>query len=154
LSQQLVSEMRLSGMRPLLICRLSGGLSLAAIVIALAVGAWWCLPRTGITRENAGRIQPGITVAEVELMLGGPQRDESTAPLFHDNETGRPVRILPQWLGKWQPWRKHPDLLEWRSNEVIISVGLDDDDRVICSFINPVYVHQGPLELLRRWLRL
>jgi hypothetical protein len=42
-----------------------------AVVLALAI-AWGLWPRTAITAENATRIQPGMTLAEVEEILGGP----------------------------------------------------------------------------------
>jgi hypothetical protein len=51
-------------------------LSLPALV-ALTVGAWLLWPRSAITRENAEKIQSGMTPAEVEAILGGPPRDES-----------------------------------------------------------------------------
>jgi hypothetical protein len=45
-------------------------------VVALAAGAWLLLPRPAITRENAARIQVGMTLTEVEALLGGPARAE------------------------------------------------------------------------------
>ena len=39
--------------------------------------AFWLLPtRTAITRQNAEKIQKGMTLAEVEDILGGPPRDD------------------------------------------------------------------------------
>jgi hypothetical protein len=40
-------------------------------VVAL-VASWLLWPRTAITRENADRIQEGMTLANVEAILGGP----------------------------------------------------------------------------------
>jgi hypothetical protein len=54
---------------------------LPAAVVAVAVSAWLLWPRTAITRENADKIRMGMTLAEVEAILGGPARDESTGPL-------------------------------------------------------------------------
>jgi hypothetical protein len=52
-------------------------LAVAGTVVMLAVGAWLFWPRTAITRENAAKIQRGMTLAEVEAILGGPARDET-----------------------------------------------------------------------------
>jgi hypothetical protein len=51
----------------------------ASLAVALVV-AWLLWPRTAITRENAAMIRPGMTRGEVEAILGGPPRDETTGP--------------------------------------------------------------------------
>src|SRR5947209_17090532 len=48
-----------------------------AVVAALAVAVWMVWPRRSvITRENIDRITDGMTLDEVEAILGGPARDE------------------------------------------------------------------------------
>jgi hypothetical protein len=45
------------------------------LVLALAAAGWYWLehrPGSGITAENADRIEPGMTAAEVETILGCP----------------------------------------------------------------------------------
>lgn len=59
-------------------------LSFAAVVLGLVVGVWLLLPRTAITRENAYCIEPGMTLEQVQLVMGGPPRDESTGPLVFE----------------------------------------------------------------------
>jgi hypothetical protein len=62
----------------------------AVAIAALAIGVWlvwlvWLVwPRSGITRENAARIQNGMTLEEVEVILGGPARDDATGPATWD----------------------------------------------------------------------
>jgi outer membrane protein assembly factor BamE (lipoprotein component of BamABCDE complex) len=44
----------------------------------MAVGIWLLWPRpSAITKENANRIQVGMTLQEVEAILGGPARDDT-----------------------------------------------------------------------------
>src|ERR1700722_14790543 len=56
------------------------------VLVMLGVGGvvLWAQPRTAITRENAAKIQVGMALTEVEAILGGPARDESSGPLFVD----------------------------------------------------------------------
>jgi hypothetical protein len=51
------------------------GLAAGPVVPLVAAGLVW--PRTAITRANAAKIQLGMTLAEVEAILGGPPRDET-----------------------------------------------------------------------------
>ncbi len=46
----------------------------AAVLLALAALAWPLWPRTTITREHAAEIEEGMTLAEVETIMGGPAR--------------------------------------------------------------------------------
>ena len=48
---------------------------LLAGLLALGAGGWLLWPRTSaITRENAAKIKAGMSLAEVEAILGGPAR--------------------------------------------------------------------------------
>ena len=54
--------------------------SVAAMSLVLSSAGWnfWATwPRSVITRENAAKIRPGMTGAEVEALLGGAARDET-----------------------------------------------------------------------------
>jgi hypothetical protein len=60
---------------------------LLAGLLVLGVGGWllWPWPRSSaITAENAAKIQKGMTLAEVEAILGGPARNETTGPTFYE----------------------------------------------------------------------
>lgn len=70
-----MTRLSLASPRRLLLLALPVGL----LVLAIGVGLLW--PRTAITRENAAKIEPGMTLAEVEAKLGGPARDETTGPV-------------------------------------------------------------------------
>ena len=56
-------------------------LGLLATAVGVAAAAWLLWPRTAITRENAAKVREGMTLAEVEAILGGPARDETTGPV-------------------------------------------------------------------------
>jgi hypothetical protein len=49
--------------------------------IGLSVGIWLSSPRSAITLANATRIEEGMPLSEVETILGGPARDESSGPV-------------------------------------------------------------------------
>src|SRR4051812_12875345 len=61
--------------------------SVPAALVAGLLAAWLLWPRTAITRENAERVQVGMTRAEVEAILGGPARDDSTGLTHLDIRT-------------------------------------------------------------------
>jgi outer membrane protein assembly factor BamE (lipoprotein component of BamABCDE complex) len=100
-------------------------------------------PSTAITRENAAKIQHGMTVAEVEALLGGPARDDTTGPLEIDIS-------YTSTHGACQR--------DWRSDEVVIAVCFDADGRVIDSCNDPVQPlprqQDSVFDVLRRWLSL
>jgi hypothetical protein len=99
-----------------------------AVALSLAV-AWLLWPRTAITRENAARIQEGMTLAEVEAILGGPAREEG----------GR----YPVIMGRKET--------QWSTPDLLVCVTFGDDERV---WAVQVFHDDGLLAMLRRWLRL
>jgi hypothetical protein len=94
---------------------------------AIVVTVW---PRTAINRWNAARIEKGMTRAEVEAILGGPPRQE-----------GEPY---PIFMSGPRPER-------WGTPQLLVCVWFDNDDRVHSVHL---FNDDGPLELVRRWLRL
>ena len=118
-------------------------LVLAAVsaVLALAMGSWPRRPRTAITWENAAQVRPGMTLPEVETVLGGPARYEATAPISY---------CLLEAEG-FDPAAPRPP--EWVSDEVRVMVYLDGDHRVQrCA---PVVVRrEGFVQIVRRWFGL
>jgi len=63
------------------------GLTLLAVA-GTAVFAYLLHPRSAINRENFEKIREGMTLAEVEAILGGPARLEEHGP-WHCCERGR-----------------------------------------------------------------
>jgi hypothetical protein len=108
---------------------------LPAVLSVALVAAWLLWPRTAITPENYEKIQAGMTLAEVEAILGGPARDETAGP---------PRTAMIQSV--------RPDR-EWNSDRVSIWVYLDAEGRVRECRAIPVPAESG-LDRLRRWLGL
>jgi hypothetical protein len=120
-------------------------LAVLGTAVALAVGLWWVWPRTAITRENAERIREGMTLAEVEAILGGPARDEAGRRMFARVEYDRP---LPASVSA----------CEWIGKQDAVCVGFDADDRVVYVVAGrvtpPPERERGAFDRLRRQLGL
>jgi hypothetical protein len=133
----------------------------AAAMVLLAAG-WLLWPRTAITRENVAKIQQGMTRAEVEAILGGPPRNESSAPLDLDEpDEGLPDLIRQARLRQWMDCMLENvvDLERqramWRSNQVEVYIGWSATGTVeSCESFPMRRATEGPLERLRRWLGL
>lgn len=126
-------------------------------LLLLGIGVWALWPRTAITRENAAKVQAGMTCAEVEQILGGPARDDSTGPVAPDNQAPdndtefvlRPL-VIDLAFGAGTPRPR-----EWRSDETVVLVQFDADGHVtMWHYFDTRPTHRHPLALLRRWLRL
>jgi hypothetical protein len=123
---------------------------LTAATVAGLVTAWLLWPRPAITRENAAKIQVGMTSAEVEAILGGPPRNEFFDWAREDTEPPKP--------GTWirdERVSDTPELKEWHSQYVYVVVRWDDDGRVRSCQVTPMRpAHPGVFLMLRRWLGL
>jgi hypothetical protein len=104
----------------------------AAFMVAL-LAAWLLSPRTAITRANAEKIRKGMTLAEVEAILGGPARDEA------------PERGLA--------WPSYKGSL-WASDLGAVRVGFGHEGRVVFTSGFAPRARQGPFVLIRHWLGL
>jgi hypothetical protein len=136
---------------------------LPAAVVALAVGVWLLWPRTAITRENAEKIQPGMTLAEVEAILGGPARDESTGrPTERDDDpgaagpSGRGVIGFEWTLGPPLPDGNPSDLRRmWATDHLMVVVDFNGRGHVTAKRTFRTHPVRGTLlDTLRRWLGL
>jgi hypothetical protein len=123
---------------------------LLAGLLALGIGAWLLSPRTTvITRENAANLRAGMSLAEVEEILG-PERDDSTGP------------TEGEWLAPeaWMLVGGHTSEIgvvwhSWSSDSVLVLVELDAEGRVARIDILPFRrAQESPLAMLRHWLRL
>jgi hypothetical protein len=136
-------------------------LSIAAVVVGLAVGVWLLLPRTAITREKAACIDPGMTLEQVEIVMSGPARDESTGPLVFDGPgeiwSGVTDRLVIRVDLSGDVVRNPPchGAACWMSDNVVTWVLLDADGRVKRRYAFPVRpLEEHLMSRIRRWLRL
>src|SRR5437868_999234 len=90
-------------------------LALPVALVLLGVGAWVLWPRTAITVENGDRIREGMTRAEVESILGGPERIEATGPVKYGNGAAE---------------RTHAQPGMWMSDHALILMHFDDAGQV------------------------
>jgi hypothetical protein len=118
-------------------------LAVLGAVIVLAIGVWLVWPQpSAITGENVAKIKVGMTLAEVEAILGGPARDEtngSTAATYiHISNVARP-----------DPYNEK----EWRSDDVAVIVEFHDGRVILC---NPAreFARRSWPDRLCRWLGL
>jgi hypothetical protein len=146
------------------------GLPATAVVVALVLWLLW--PRTAITPENAAKIRAGMTLAEVQAILGGPPRSEATGRLAaaEPPSKGEPPDLA---FGERKVWLfQHPGAFpeaaaaingpehrlgewthEWVSDVVIVRVDFDRDERVISFRTLPVCrIPENPADRIRRWL--
>jgi hypothetical protein len=111
---------------------------LLAGLLVLGASVWLLLPRTAITRENAQKIQVGMTLAEVETILGHPAGDYRTNP-----QGPPPALVFPG----------DETVVSWYDDATSVSVVLDERGRVK----HHGYSDEHPepiLSKVRRWLRL
>jgi hypothetical protein len=110
------------------------GVGLALVALAFAVTDWALTLGPGLTTANVRRIRPGMTLAEVEAILGRCSADSSG---------GRPA-----WL----------TIREWRGRLGRGVIHFGPDGRVMESFtqaaviIRPNAGGPGPWQRLRAWL--
>jgi hypothetical protein len=136
----------------LLLLGLLGGL------LAMGAGLWLIWPRSAITRENAAKIQVGMTLAEVEVILGGPSRDDAGARKVEIDFDPDPIEN--ERLADAQEERAFKDHLmgprpvQWRSDEVVLTAQFDNGRVTACAACPVRRVAESPFEKLRRWLGL
>lgn len=86
---------------------LAFGVPLALILLGLSAWVVWPQERSAITRVNVAKIQLGMTLAEVESILGGPARmEESPLRSFgwnldvqHAPAGGEVAIATHEWIG-------------------------------------------------------
>jgi hypothetical protein len=110
------------------------------LLLALAGAGWWYWlehrPGSGITAENAARIEPGMTAADVEAILGCPagvystmqQRLRSRCSLkqLSLDPPGTPRVYWREWLGA--------------SGTVLVLFDSEDDSVVRHTYDEPIEV--------------
>jgi hypothetical protein len=116
--------------------------AVGALLAALTLLRHFVLPATAITEQAAEAVRPGMTLTEVEGILG-PERDEMG---------GRVIALMPPLP------RDNPKTIldrQWVSKRAAITVWFDrDTGRVVDVFCDqPVIWDPTPWERVELWLR-
>jgi hypothetical protein len=116
--------------------RLRWGLGLVAVVGVVGIAAFLLGPRSPVNPDNFEKIQVGMTLAEVEDILGGPGR-----PVSVWNRSGR--RNAAGELAQ-------ETCRVWEGGETVITIFFDEQGVVLEKEIG----HQpgSMLDRFRRWL--
>jgi hypothetical protein len=116
-------------------------------LLALGVGVWLLWPESAINAGNFAKIRVGMTLTEVESLLRGPERDDSSGPvevLFDEHIAVAVVDDVPGQTGPGaQDSPKLPRV--WTSDRLVIRLWLDTDGRVISGHAAPVRRFQDSL---------
>jgi outer membrane protein assembly factor BamE (lipoprotein component of BamABCDE complex) len=114
------------------------------VLAVLGTGVWFLMaPRSSITQANADKIQEGMTLEEVETILGGPARDEATElTAFHaiDIRSNTVVTNPPR---------------DWVTDRVVVRVRFDPLGRVgdVVTLDN-ARLRESRIDVVRRWMGL
>jgi hypothetical protein len=135
---------------------------LLAGLLALGVGGWLVWSRTAITRENAAKITEGMTLAEVEAILGGPERDESTRPTALDADPrlagpggNKTVGFAWDFGPAFTDGRPMDARKMWATDYLMLVVDFDAGGKVTGKRDAATHpVQESMLDKLRRWLHL
>ena len=132
-------------------------IGLLAAFLAAGAAVWLFWPRTAITRENAAKVRVGMTLVEVETILGGSPRNETTGPLELDAvepadwEEGTLQRRWIDFMFVEPPAKR----VMWHLDQVVIWVQWNAAGYVnACDYFPQRRAAESPLDMLRRWLRL
>jgi hypothetical protein len=98
------------------------GVLTVLVLIGAGIRVLWPGP-SAVTRENEARIHEGMGTEELQEILGGPPRDDSTGPTELDPDA------LIDRIGEPAPLSVTP-IYEWRSDQVLIRVHFDAAGRV------------------------
>jgi hypothetical protein len=108
------------------------GLALVALALLLTDRLLW---RPGLTEDNVRRIRPGMALAEVEALLGGP----ATATIDWQAEGGPLAQMGIRWQRHWRAEGAVVDVQFFADGTVMVAGGRERP-------------HPGPLARLRAWL--
>jgi hypothetical protein len=96
-----------------------------AVIVAAGVVVLWPRP-SRITRENFGRLKPGMTRADVEAILG-PAGDYQTG----ETEIDRSIRPIINYSPRVLESSAEDTLFwEWRSDTTVLLLGFDTEGRL------------------------
>jgi len=131
-----------------------------AAVAVLAVAVCLLLPSSKINRRNYKKIHEGMTLAEVEAVLG-PPRNDTTGPVMAvvgDDEDHGPWNKEAFAALKAIDFQSRPVLVGegvWASNSLLVRVRFGSDNRVIShESLDVVLMPGATFARIRHWLRL
>lgn len=123
---------------------------LSVVLVGLCLGAaalfgslWWSAPwvPTKLRVAHFSQVREGLSLAEVESLLGGPPGDYG----FHD---GGPVSevLASDWPGD-------PSLIvkTWTNDEAKLEVAFDAQGKVASKIRHPSYLRTAPKLSWRYW---
>jgi hypothetical protein len=109
---------------------------LATTLLGLALLSLALPERSPVNRAAFERIEEGMTLGEVEQILGGPSGDYRTAPPPHDEGVGDSILLIGGGppIGGWSFVRHHR---RWRGDEIDVMVCFDRSDLVVRTVSEP-----------------
>jgi hypothetical protein len=132
-----------------------------ATLLALGVSGWLLWPRpSAITRENAAKVLVGMTLAEVEVILGGPARDDTTGPtrrrVEDEDRLGTGLFLLRiTSLDAKLFGLESISVHDWISDDAYIRLVFDPEERLIASLVSAnSRLPESSFERLCRWFGL
>jgi hypothetical protein len=129
------------------------GLPAMLVLLGVAAVLLWS-PATVITPENAEKIENGMTLAEVEQVLGGSPRNESGMPDNFINDAFVMADAEELKTGRLRPGPRPFEDKRWASPGYVVVVQFDDSDRVVRHTVFTFSVDRTVLDKLLRWMGL
>ena len=112
-------------------------------LVAVGLGIWLLWPHSAISRANFDKLKVGMTLTEVEAILGGPARDEFTGHIAADVAQDNDVfaDFVSQWSERDAVDRFHDlfpspplNVRYWKSDETVVLVILSVESRVASAY--------------------
>ncbi len=126
---------------------------LPAVLVLLGLGALALLSRPSpINPENEAKIRPGMTLADVEGLLGGPARNESNLPDNFIDDAFVVVDPDPVKAPRPRPGAARLEDRRWARPGYLVVVLFDASGQVVRHRAFTFDVDQSWLDMLRRWL--
>lgn len=121
-------------------------IALICVALVLIVGSWILRPqRDQVNNDSISRIERGMTLHEVESILGAPPGDYTT----------REVLYVARPAPGYRPWLHKNTAKVWASNDAKVAIHFDDSGRVEGVFPEiKVGRRESLWDRFRKWLRL
>jgi hypothetical protein len=122
-------------------------ITMVTTLVVLGAGIWLLWPRpSAISPENRAKIEKGMTLADVEEILGGSARNESNMPDNFINDAFVNSDSMKMGPGAMPFYDKR-----WAISGYVIIVDFDDSGRVIRHTDFAYNADRSFLDKLRRW---